>query len=226
MPNRLELHRPDPPTKDCTQKAYFVLCRAIDASKSFLAQFVDVRKARNAVGTPTDVEQDFLRAMLVFASSGLDSMTKHLVRDSLRVVIRADKGALANFKAHVRRRLYRDNSLNAELLVEAIVADDPMEILIDGLVVELTSASLQSSEQLFKVASYFDVATNRICANQALLTEVFRVRNEIAHEMDVDFAQPNRSRRPRPQERMIAYANELFSVGSSLLACVNEKVGA
>jgi NADH dehydrogenase FAD-containing subunit len=60
---------------------------------------------REAKGTPTDEKQDLLRAMLIFATAGLDSMVKQLITDALPSVIEIDLGATAMFKKYVERRL-------------------------------------------------------------------------------------------------------------------------
>lgn len=224
MPARVLKHHPNRPASPLALNAYVVLCNAHEAAGSFLAQFVNSRRTRKAKGTSTNVEQDLLRAMLVFASSGLDSMVKHLIRDTLSAVIDRDQGALEMLKESIRRNLYRDRVLDAELLVDALVAKDPKALLIEGLVYELTSSSLQSSDQLFRVASFFNIPTNQLTTDPKGLGEVFNVRNEISHEMDIDFSQPNRNRRPRSQDTMIAHANTLFSVGRAFLERVDEKL--
>jgi hypothetical protein len=52
--------------------AHSVLVRTIDSADSFFEAFAGVRKARKANGTPTDHEQDLLRAALLFAAAGLE----------------------------------------------------------------------------------------------------------------------------------------------------------
>lgn len=224
MPARLRKHYPNRPVSTLASNAFVVLCNAHEAAASFLDQFVKSRQARKAKGTSTNVEQDLLRAMLVFASSGLDSMVKHLIRDTLSAVIERDQGALEMLKESVRRNLYRDRVLDAQLLVDALVANDPKALLVEGLVYELTASSLQSSEQLFRVASFFNIPTSQLTADPKGLGQVFKIRNEISHEMDIDFSQPNRNRRPRSQNAMIVHANTLFSVGRAFLERVDDKI--
>lgn len=57
--------------------------------------------------TPTDEEQDILRAMLIFSSAGLDSMVKQLIRDALPEIIRKSEGAFEMFKTHIERKMKR-----------------------------------------------------------------------------------------------------------------------
>jgi len=50
-----------------------------------------------------------LRAMVLFAGAGLDSMVKQLTRDALAVIIEQDKGATVQFKDYIERRLGDDD---------------------------------------------------------------------------------------------------------------------
>lgn len=90
--------------------------------------------------------------------------------------------------------------------------------------VDLTSDSLQSAEQLLKVAAYFNIPSGRISKNIGLLREIFSVRNQIGHEMDIDFSQMNRSRRPRAKEKMVKFAAELLGIAATFLSEVDSKL--
>ena len=59
-----------------------------------------------------------------------------------------------------------------------------------------------------------------------LFDDIFRVRNEIAHEMDIDFDQPKRSRKTRPRQRMVRYTQAVLNCGAKFLAGVDEKLRA
>lgn len=72
-------HYPERPRSGDCSNAYTILCNSHDTASSFLETFEAVRSARNARGAPTDEEQDLLRACVVFAGAGLDSMVKQLV---------------------------------------------------------------------------------------------------------------------------------------------------
>ena len=67
-------HYPNRPATEATQNAFTILCSTHNAASSFLDIFEATRRTRKAKGTPTDEEQNLLRAMLVFAGAGLDSM--------------------------------------------------------------------------------------------------------------------------------------------------------
>jgi hypothetical protein len=189
-----------------------------------LDSFDKVRKARNAHGTPTDEEQDLLRAMLLFATAGLDSMVKQLITDTLPEIIERDKGAAENFKQYIERRLEKNERLDRRFLADIIADAHPRKRMIQILVEDLTSRSLQSTEQLLKTAAFFNIPSNTITANPGVLTNIFSARNQIAHEMDVDFQQSNRSRRPRAKAIMDKFTNEIFKTAEHFLVEVDKKL--
>jgi hypothetical protein len=215
---------PHVPTSSLCQNAYVILCNAHDAASSFLEAFQDVRKARRAKGMPTDEEQDLLRAMLLFASAGLDSLVKQLIRDALPAVLESNEAAAEMFKIFVERRLRTGEDINLKLLAQVIGDRNPRKQLIALQVKELTSTSLQSTEELLKAGAAFDIPSNELTTDLRRLTDVFRVRNQIAHEMDVDFTQPNRSRRPRARTLMEGHTNQIFRVANAFLLGVDGRV--
>ena len=221
-------HFADAPSGELYDKAYLILCNAQDAASSFLHIFEDTRRKRRAQGTPTDEEQDLLRAMLIFASSGLDSMAKQLVRDTLPRLIELDVGSEKMFQQFVARRLARSEDINWSILAELIADRQPRDRLIQDLVEELVSGSLQSVEELMRVAAYFDIPSRSLVSRQEQdeFMRIFAARNEIIHEMDVDFNQPNRNRRPRRKQQMIDDTNRIFLVSERFLRGVAAKLEA
>jgi hypothetical protein len=217
-------HYPAKPKSDLCEDAQFILCSAHDAASSFLDTFNKVRTARGAKGTPTDEEQDLLRAMLLFATAGLDSMVKQLVTDALPTVIEKDIGATEMFKQHIERRLEKNERLDRKFLADIIADSNPRKRMLNGLVSELTSKSLQSRDQLLKTAAFFNIPSNAICVAPSNLTNIFAARNQIAHEMDVDFDQSNRSRRPRAKELITAFTNEVFKTADNFLSEVDKRL--
>jgi hypothetical protein len=201
-----------------------ILCNAHDTASSFLDIFEAVRTARNARGAPTDEEQDLLRACLVFASAGLDSMAKQLVRDALPMVVDRQPGAHAMLKQHVERHILReitDDSLSA--LADVLVDLQPRNRLIGRMVFDLTSGSLQSSEEVMRVGSYFDIPSRALAADPGVLQKIFNARNQIVHEMDVDFNPVNRNRRSRTKASMTGYTDSVFQVAERLLSEVDRR---
>ncbi len=223
MPSAFSHYPTKPASPEC-QSGFTILCNAHEASTSFHDAFGAIRKARNAKGAPTDEEQDLLRAGLVFAGAGLDSMAKQLVRDALPVVIDRVTGAHTMLKQHVERQLLRGGGeLAAGVLAEVLVDKEPRAWLVTRLVSDLTSGSLQSAEEVMRVASYFDIPSVQVVADRDGLQRVFNARNQIVHEMDVDFSHVNRNRRSRKKDTMTKYTNEVFKVASVFLEAVDSR---
>ena len=57
-----------------------------------------------------------------------------------------------------------------------------------------------------------------------LFDDIFRARNEIAHEMDIDFDQPKRSRKTRSRQRMVEYTQAVLDCGRKFLPGVDSKL--
>jgi|SRR5579859_272571 len=197
---------------------------ACQSAKSLLDAFDKVRLARKAKGTPTDHEQDLLRAALIFAAAGLDSMVKQLVRDSLIIIISKEEGARVQFADFVRGRLNRNETLDVKYLANALAAENMKQHLVNELIRELTNNSLQSKDQLLKVASHFAIPANEICSDLDGLKKVFDVRNQIAHEMDVNFGLINRSRRSRTFGDIQSYTATVLGIATSFYSAVAKRV--
>jgi hypothetical protein len=220
---QLFLHSPATPQCSACQNAHSILIAARQSSSSFLDIFDQTRAQRKARGMPTDEEQDLLRAMMLFAASGLDSMIKQLIRDALPIVIEKHEGALAQLAVFFARALKRKEPMDIDFIAGTLLHDSPRQRVINELIQDLTSASLQSSEQVLRVAAFFDIPSRTLTENPRQLQDIFGRRNQMAHEMDVDFSQPNRTRRPRAKQAMIDDTNELFRVSAAFLAQVDER---
>jgi hypothetical protein len=219
-------HSPSKPASSLCEKAYAILTNAHGVASSFYHSYQQLRGQKTG-GTTTDEEQDLLRAVLVFASAGLDSLVKQLVRDALRAVVDKSEGADAQFRIFVQSKIKRGDGISDRLIADVLVSRRPRDSLLDLLVNDITAESLQSAEQIFRVAAAFDIATPAICPDAKAvngLKEVFRVRNQIIHEMDVAFDQSNRSRRPRKHADMVSHANTLFDVSARFLGETDKKL--
>jgi hypothetical protein len=72
--------------------------------------------------------------------------------------------------------------------------------------------------------AFFDIPTTKVILDPAELVRVFAARNQIAHEMDVDFSQEQGHRLPRDRDVILGHANSLVSVGSAVLAEVDARL--
>ncbi len=228
---------PKVPKHEALKKSYDILKYAHDTAESFVEAFDIVRKARNAKqGAPTDEEQDLLRAMVVFAGAGIDSMTKQLIRDALPVMVLTLPATRKTIEPLLARHLRRgsvesawddgdsSSAMNPRRLVGVLLADSPRAGLASLLIDDLTSGSLQSVEELLRAIAYFGLKPEHLLTDKATLQGIFECRNKIIHEMDIDFEQPNRNRFPRRKADMVKYATVLLRVSNSILTGVDEQL--
>ena len=221
MSSRFDHYSSEPDCQQCW-KAYTLLCNAHETSSSFLETFERTR--RNARGASTDKEQDLLRAMLTFACAGLDALVKQLIKDALPDVINCNEAAERTFRADIERRIRRGEEIDHRFLADVLTQKRPRDRLIDILISDLTSQSLQSKDQLLRVGSFFDIQSNSITKNPNDLARIFTARNQIVHEMDIDFSPTNRNRRSRTKGKMFDDTNKIFKVSKIFLEEVDHKL--
>ncbi len=212
------------------KNAVVVYQNARKSVTAFCTYFDDTKIGR---GATTDQEQDILRAMLLFATAGLDAVAKQLIKDVLPEVIMKDIGAHTEFEKFLERRIRKGSvdvepgkkdSLDIKFLSKVLASRKPRQIVIDDLLRTLTGDSLQSKEQLLKVAAHFAITAKEIVQDQKLVKTIFEVRNQIAHEMDINLGARNRNRWPRKYEDMTGYACEILSVARKFVLAVNSKI--
>ena len=194
------------------QAAYAILEGAAESASSFEQIF-------NAAGSSGPQDQDALRAMLLFASAGLDSMVKQLARDALPMLIEFNAGAREQYRVFVERKLRREDERYS--LLSAAIVGDPGEfrtLLVD----DLTGSSLQSVDELSRSAAFFDIPTVDLIPDPEALREVFSTRNQIAHEMDVDPSTGGQRHREFPVMRR--YTEQIVTVAGRYLSLVDSRL--
>ena len=92
--------------------------------------------------------------------------------------------------------------------------------------VKLTSHSLQSKQQVLSADSHFGIRADQLMAEPRVYDEMFHARNQIAHEMDIDFEQPRRSRKPRPKRATVSQTRAVLDCAARFLVGVDEKLRA
>jgi hypothetical protein len=171
----------------------------------FLAECKSRRSKKK--GTPSDHEQDLLRAALVFACAGLDAMAKQLVSDALPVVLAHNQAARRAFAAKfVQRRLQgADQTVDVALLSRVLLDQEPHKAIERALIEDLTKGSLQNRDEVVRVASAFAIDKDELFPNRDSFNDIknaFDARNQMIHEMDIRLDANNRSRRSRTQDTM------------------------
>lgn len=180
-----------------------------------------ILKIYDEVHNEPSEKEDLLRAMFVFASGGLDSLIKQAIKDALALVIENNEGAAKMFTEYVEKDIQTtkkgDNMvINSKLLAQLLTSENPREELKNRLIYDLTSNSLQSKDQILKIASYFDIASNSIVDNFSTLNTIFLERNKIIHEMDINFDGDN-SRNSRNKDQVLTYINYLLQIGEKFI---------
>lgn len=174
-------------------------------------------------------KQDLLRAIILFSCSGIDSIVKQLVNDTLDYVIEHDEGAFNHFKNYTEKKLIvkNESGINSKLFAELFTCDNPKQTLIDVLKKDLTSNSLQSADELLKVGSVFNIETTKLVdgkQNHEKLRRIFIVRNQITHEMDVDMTAPEFKMRDRTYEEIKDYSEFIISFIEQFIKLISEKL--
>lgn len=219
MANRLSIILEEPKNIQ-VQKSYKILCSTANSCGTFV-DIYDERQESN----PSDPElEDLLRAMLLFACAGLDSVVKQLVKDALESVIDKDEGARLQLSSFVERKLLKKEPIDVAFLAQAVTSTNPLGHFSKAMVRDITSGSLQSKDELFRVGACFNVPTASFISNDTELKKVFDVRNEISHEMDVDFTQPNGHHKRRNLKDMKEKAELVIEVAAKFISEVDKKL--
>jgi hypothetical protein len=210
-------------------KAQLILKYTHESAYALIKAFDDIRKSRGTAGATTDEEQDLLRAMLVMAAAGLDSMIKQLIRDVLPTLVKIDDKVQKGLETFVSRQLRRDSedisgtTMN-KFLARLLVAESHQQQVIREYIESLTGASLQSAEEVMKASFALGLDPTKQGINSDQLKEIFDIRNKIIHELDINFDAPRRNRQSRSRNKMIDYTNLLLHIGESMIIGVSEKI--
>ena len=221
-----------------------VFGHAVNSVSSFYTIYQKIRKGSGA-GSTTHEEQDLLRAMLVFACSGLDAVVKQLIKDVLPEIINRDiegKGARQEFRKFVERRMKRVNlcegdekvskeekipALDTNFIAHVLTSNEPKTALLSFLQDYLLGDSLQSRDQLLKAAAHFAITRDQVLADPETTKTAFDIRNNIIHEMDVDLStkgQGQKKRRVRGAPDMVKYCENVLNIGVCFINVVTERI--
>lgn len=207
--------------------------RILEATRTSVDSFlITFRKVRTSIGrsrkkytSTTDEQQDILRAMLVFSAAGLDSCLKQLIRDSLPKLAQIDDSVQNKIETFCAKHIKGDQEIqtqSSKFLSRILFSESTKTALIEEYINYLTGSSLQSYEELFKVYDALNISSSYL--NKEELKSIFNARNNIIHELDIDFSSTRRSRFQRKKKEMIEYSNNLIKIGDEIISKVNEKI--
>lgn len=212
------------------QKAKLILIETREVVNSFFNSYNQLRddQSENEAALNRE-EQDLLRAMLVFASAGLDSLVKQLIEDCLVAIVEYDEGAQKQLESFVNTQLKNialdsnEIASNSKFLSSVLISSSPRNSVVSHRISDLKSGSMQSKDELLRAAAAFAITPEQICDAPDKLKEVFDVRNEIIHEMDIRF-DGSGHRIERNEDKMVKYANRLLETAENFIAVINGKL--
>jgi hypothetical protein len=213
-----------------TSKARTILKHAHEAVEGFIDSFSAVRRDRGAgQGATRDEEQDLLRAAVVFAAAGLDSVLKQLIRDSIAPLARDDEAVIDGLQRFVRKQLKGDIAIGEGVqtqtfLARILIAESHRDELIELYILDLTGSSLQSADEVMKAAGALGLEPRDLGVNKPTLKPIFDIRNKIIHELDINLAAPTRNRESRKRATMVRHANALLEIGEKFVDGVETKL--
>lgn len=210
-----------------------VLEYSLETCKHLLEVYNQSCKDRGG-GKPLDREQDVLRAMLLFACSGLDSSIQNAVCDSLRRVVFESKirgedlmrNKLRDFAASEIEDKQSGN-IKAISVVELLLAESPHEALIEKYINSFVGKghSLQSFEALATVCDKIGLNKALCVSRKEELLAAFDVRNSIVHNMDVRFTEGKKPNHiARKKDEIVHHTRVVLQVGLGMLTAINEKL--
>jgi len=229
---RHELRSPglaEPKAAPCT-KAAIILKVSHESADALLKAFELAQTQRGAPrGMTTDEEQDLLRAMLVMAAAGLDSMLKQLIRDSMSSLVKVNPQVRDGLEKFVARSIRGDADTpeplsGARFLGRVLTAESQQVQVIEEYIRDLTGVSLQSAPELMRTVQALGLSKTKVDAGR--FKAIFAVRNEIIHELDINLDDERRRRNLRRREQMMKDTNALLEIGEQVLREVDEILSA
>lgn len=215
-----------PPGAVELQRSHQIVVYTHDTARSLLAGFNSLGQARGR-GAPSDEQQDLLRAMLLFAGAGLDACAQQIVRDALQRLVSDHDDAREAFTNFAAKRLRRQSEtdvagIDARFLAELLLGD-PEKNLVEALIDDLTGSSMQSVEELKRVAAHLGLTSDsELLKAIEGVRGAFKVRNRIAHDMDINFFDSKRRNRTvRKRADMVREANNLLAAAEGLVLAVD-----
>lgn len=209
---------------------YNILLKTIEAANSFSSLYREGRSGAKG-GPSTHAQQDLYRAMLIFSCAGLDVLVKQLIKTKLPKLIIADKESENKFKEYVKRGLKKDDNTILNTIAFALIDQNPRTIFLNEYIESMTKESLQSTKELCKVSEASGLDTKKIFTTDKMnsLKDVFIVRNQIIHEMDINILDDEsrtygyRTRRQRISTIMEKHTKTILDLGQEILVAYKDK---
>lgn len=219
-----------PSPKHRLEKAALIYTYAHKSASSMLVAFDDAKTKRNNVrGILTDQEQDILRASLVMSCAGLDGSLKQAVRDCIEHLLTNNESVRDGFEKFIRRRLTGEADIleagaGSRFLSKILAEKSPRERLIEEYINELTGGSLQSAAEVMRTTAALGLEIKKLALDIDQLREIFKIRNKIIHELDIDLSAAKRKRKVRSQSDLLDSTESILKTTRTILIALNKKV--
>lgn len=207
-----------------TETAQRFLASAYDSVGAVLGTLETIRGLRkletgDVRGRLTAAEEDLLRAAIVFAGAGLDSMLKQLLRDSLSALLEMNADANRKFEQFAEQRITAIDVADPRMVARYLTAASPRDRLIEDYLYALTGSSLQSADQVQLTVSALGITDATLRKRITGLRNVFVARNEISHELDLRRPERpgDRARRSRGMQATADLCHEALEVGQLIV---------
>lgn len=153
----------------------------------------------------------------------MDAALKRLIRDTLPLLLEVNAQAQEKFEAFAATRLGTGDIADTKALARYLTSTSPRQRLIEDYVYTLTGSSLQSAEEVQKVAGALGVDDPSLRRRISALTSLFTARNEISHELDLQ--SPERQGDRARRTRSIIPAKRLCHEGLEVTQLIINAVG-
>ena len=156
------------------------------------------------------------------ACAGLDAALKQAIRDSLSSLLEKQDKVREGFEKFLRRRIEGVSegvpvTLRGQFLATVLAAKDPRARMIEEYIKQLTGDSLQSWEELASASAALGLDAIKMGLDKSRLVEVFRIRNKVIHELDMDLSAKARKRKVRGQADLLDNADLLLRSTGTVL---------
>jgi hypothetical protein len=212
-----------------TEIAQRFLASAYDSVEAVLENLATVRELRRTEtgdirGRLPSNEEDLLRAAIVFTGAGMDATLKQLIRDTLPDLLECNEQAHSKFEAFAEDRLGTGEIADARMVARYLTSPNPRYRLIEDYIYGLTGSSLQSAQEVGKVAGALGIDDAELRQRITDLRGLFIARNEISHELDLQ--QPEKQGDRARRTRSIRPTTNLCHEGLEVAQLMINEVGA
>jgi hypothetical protein len=177
-------------------------------------------------GRLTAKEENLLRVAIVFTGGGLDATLKQLIRDTLPRLLEANSQAHEKLEAFAADRLGTAEIADTRTIARYLTSASPRQRLIEDYIYEMTGSSLQSADEVQKVAGALGIDDKETRKQIKELRPLFIARNEISHELDLQSPEKpgDRSQRTRSISVTKTVCDSGFAVCQLIVNSVGEEL--